>query len=420
VWRVARTVAATLPRYLWLLARDRHPRTAAGEASWSRAHAAAAARIEALALDLGGLFVKVAQIVGARADVFPAPFLERLRRFHDDVPPRPFAALRPGIEHALGAELEDVFRRVEERPLAAASLAQVHGAELLDGSRVVIKIQYPEIARLTRVDLGSARRVAGLVGWLQNRVDFRSLAGEITRFVELELDFEREVESTERVREAFSGNPEVRVPRVHKSLSRGRLIVLERLHGIRVTDLAALRAAGYDPTEIARRISRIYSAMMFEHDFFQGDPHPGNLLVLPGGVIGLLDFGLSKELPRGFARRLAGLIVSAMGGDPERALAEARELGFPVAAVDPAMVPALIGALLGQTPEGTDLAAILGQKAVARIPEHFPLLARTLILLNGLSHVLAPDRYVIQQEMLRMLSQTGATPGRAGLAASQH
>jgi len=304
VLQITATVAAGVARYERLRLRERLGWTPTAD-DWEQAHDRTAAALHDLGVRLAGLFVKVCQVVGARADVFPAPFIRRLGRFHDRVPPRPFATLRPAIEQELRRPLDAVFASVDETPLAAASLAQVHRATLRDGSVVAVKVQYPDIELLARIDLASLRRTIRLVARLEPRFDLRSIVEEVAAFVALELDFAREADSTERVRAAFRDDPTVRVPRVYRELSTPRLLVLEYLDGIKVTDLDRLRAAGVDLREVAARIGRLYARMIFEHGFFHGDPHPGNLLVLPGTVIGLLDFGLAKELPAGFATSIA-------------------------------------------------------------------------------------------------------------------
>src|SRR5262245_3161616 len=218
VLRIAWTVGAALRRYEWLRLREGlgyHP----APADWERAHDRTAAALHDLGIELAGLFVKVCQVAGARADVFPAPFIRRLGRFHDRVPPRPWEVLRPYVERELGRPLAEVFASVDPEPLAAASLAQVHRATLHDGTAVAVKVQYPEIARLARVDLASLRRALAVVVRIEPNFDLRSVVEEVAEFVGLELDFAREAESTERIRAAFAGDPLVRVPRVYRQHS---------------------------------------------------------------------------------------------------------------------------------------------------------------------------------------------------------
>jgi ubiquinone biosynthesis protein len=410
--RVALAVARVLPRYLVLLARERSDRFRPDAAAWTRAHSAAAREVKRVALSLAGAFTKAAQILGARADFLPAPFIEELSQFHDAVPPRPFETLAPLVERDLGRPLDQVFTDVDPNALAAASLAQVHRATLRNGHEVVVKIRYPEIPRIIPLDLGMLRRVVALVQRIQRRIDMRAMVTEVTRFIELELDFPREVRATERLAKTLADCPDVVVPRVYASLCGTNTIVLEFLEGIQVARTEALVAAGHKLPVVARRIGALYGSMIFEHDFFHGDPHPGNLLVLPDGRIGLLDFGLCKELPPGFARRVAQMMVSAMIGDSEASLAAARELGFDTSALRPEHLRPMMLMMLGDSDGETGLFDILGESAVRRIPEDFALVARTLVLLNGLSHRLAPGRRLIQAELLQHLA-AGAARARA-------
>jgi len=399
---IGRAVALALGRYQWLDVGERLGRRSSNE-DWQAAHDRTAAALHDLGIRLGGFFVKLCQVAGARADVLPEPFVRRLGRFHDRVPPQPFAVMGPALERELGRPLREVFRSFDEQPLAAASLAQVHRAVLRDGEEVAVKIQYPDIARLARIDLASLRRAMRVAALLQPNFDLRSIVEEVAHLVSLELDFELEASATERVRLAFAGDAGVRVPRVHHQYSTPRLLVLEYLHGLRIADVDGLRAAGHDPRAIAAEVGRLYGTMIFHHGFFQGDPHPGNLLVLPGGVIGLLDFGLAKELPPGFGPTAADMLASALAGDGQRALAAARELGFDIRGDRPEVVLSLLATLMGGELDEGGLRDLLGQSPVKGIPSHFGLIARVMLLLNGLSHRLAPGERVIQAALLQAL-----------------
>ena len=412
-WRVLRIglgTARVLPRYWLLLARDRFGRRPPEQAAWDRAHGAAAEEIHHLALVLEGALIKAAQIGGARADILPRPFIDRLSRFHDDVPPRPFATLAPVVEAALGAPLDSIFSSIDPRALGAASLAQVHRARLRDGADVVIKIQYPEARRTIPGDLRMLRRVAGLVHQMQRSLDLRSLVNEITRFIEMELDFRREAESTERLGAMLAQRSDVRVPRIYPQYTRDRLIVMEYIEGIQVTQADALRAAGHSLSDIARRIGDLYGAMLFEYGFFHGDPHPGNILVLPDGRIGLLDFGLCKELPASFSRQVAQMMVAALIGDSDAALAAASALGFDIESLRAEHLRALMLTVIGDGDAETDLASVLGSVRIRRIPDDFGLVLRTMLLLNGLSHRLARGRRLIQGELLKHLAAGARKP----------
>ena len=411
VYRVLRIAGVALPAiaaYRWLELRERLGRPAS-PAAWDRVHDRTARGLHDLGIHLAGLFVKLCQVVGARADNFPEPYIRRLGRFHDAVPPRPFPEMRVQIERELGRPLEDVFSTMDEHAIAAASLAQVHRATLRDGGAdVAVKVQYPEIARLAQVDLACLRLLARVTGGLSRAFDMRSVIDEIAEFVGLELDFAREADATERVAAALASDPTVRVPRVHRAHSTAKLLVLEYLDGIKVVDVDALRAAGHDPAEVARRIGRLYARMIFEQGFFQGDPHPGNLLVLPGTVIGLLDFGLSKELPPGFGPAVAELVTRGLGGDVPGAVAAARRAGFELRDDQATALPALVLVMLGDRDEQANTMRLIQETPITRVPSHFGLIARVLLLLNGLSHRLAPGQMIVQRALVETLAAQSA------------
>jgi ubiquinone biosynthesis protein len=401
-------IARVMPRYAWLVLRDRYTRQGASETAWDQAHARAANELQAIALALAGVFTKVAQIVGARADVFPAAFLDALGQFHDSVPARPLDALRATVEKDLGGPLDAVFRHIEPVALGAASLAQVHRATLHDGSDVVVKIQYPEIRRIMPLDMKIVRLVGHLASWLQRRIDVRSLAEEVTRFIELELDFRREVVAMQRLREILATHADVDMPVVHPALCGENVIVMQRLEGIQVARKTEFTAAGHAAADVARKIGDLYGKMIFESGFFHGDPHPGNLLVLADGRIGLLDFGLCKELPKQFARDTAQMIVSGLIGDTESALAAAHRLGFEVQSIRGEHLRAIFLMAIGDSDGDDSFLEILNATRIRKIPEDFALVARTLVLLNGLSHRLAPGRRLIQAELLKHLANGAA------------
>jgi ubiquinone biosynthesis protein len=391
--RVALVIAVVAIRYWWLGKRHAPP------AKWERAHAKTGRAIYRLATGLGGAFVKLGQVLGARADFLPPALIAPLRGLHDRVPARPFAKLRRHVERELGRPLGEVFASVDEQPLAAASLAQVHRARLAGGGDVVIKIQYPEARRLFPVDFGSLRRAVRVVRRLA-KLDLRPLANELAEFVLLELDFAREARSTERVRANLAGDPGIVVPRVHAELSTDKLLVLDFLAG---TPLSAVDKLAVDRRDVARRLAQVYARMIFEHGFFHGDPHPGNILVLPDGRLGLLDFGLAKELPAGFAANVAAMMSAAMTGDTSGAIAAARAVGFVVADDRGPALIALIRALLGDYRDAGQLVRSL-RPGELEVPSHFTLIGRVMVILNGVSHTLVPGERIIAGAVLAALA----------------
>jgi len=402
ILRTALVIATVAWRYFWLQKRDGWKRWRPTQQAWERAHAKTGTAIYKLATQLGGAFVKLGQVLGARADVMPSALVAPLRGLHDRVPPRPFAKLARHVERELGKPIDEVFAHVEPKALAAASLAQVHRARLVSGEDVALKVQYPEAARLFPIDLGAFRRAVRVARWLNPGLDLRVLVDELAELVTLELDFEREAASTERVRKNLVGDPDVVVPVVHRATRK--VLVLGFVKGTPLSAPDELRARGVDARDVCRRVAALYAKMIFEHGFFHGDPHPGNILVLDDKRLGLLDFGLAKELPPGFAANAAQLFMATMAGNAAAAVTAARALGFVVADERVPELLVLVRALVGDYQNARDLAQHL-RRGSLEVPSHFTLIIRTLIILNGVSHILAPGERVIPTALVAALSR---------------
>jgi predicted unusual protein kinase regulating ubiquinone biosynthesis (AarF/ABC1/UbiB family) len=281
-----------------------------------------------MAVRLQGLPIKVCQFLGSRADILPEAYVEVLSQLQDRVPPRALDGLRRHLEAELGRPVDEMFARFDPRPIASASLAQVHRARLHDGREVAVKIQYPEIADVVRDDIGNFALLVAVLARLEPRFDFRVLVDEVTKLVPLELDFLHEAENAERMAACLAGHDDVVVPAVVRELSSRRVLVTEFAEGVRCTDLAGLARLGVDPKDVARRLSTLFAEMILTHGFFHGDPHPGNILVQPGPRLVLLDFGLAKALPADFRQGMAQLTWAIMSGDHAAIAAGFRRLGF--------------------------------------------------------------------------------------------
>jgi ubiquinone biosynthesis protein len=275
--------------------------------------------------ELGPAFVKLGQLLAGRKQILPAAYTEELGRLNDQVAPAPFAALQAILATELGRPLADCFRRIDETPLGSASIAQVYGAQLADGTEAVVKIQRPEIEHLVRTDLAIMQGIAEMLerhieGW--DAYHPGAIVAEFSQRMERELDFSEELAAMERFGRQFAGDATVRVPRVFRALSTRRVLTMERMVGIRATQVGTIEAAGLDRGEIARRLSDLTLRQIFVHGFFHGDPHPGNLLILPDNVVCFLDFGMTGFLVSEVRDEIAALFAAIAAGD-ERAAAKA-------------------------------------------------------------------------------------------------
>ncbi|TMA43923.1 MAG: hypothetical protein E6J83_09505 [Deltaproteobacteria bacterium] len=252
---------------------------AGADGHYARHHRRSAEAAYRLATRLEGLPIKVCQFLGSRADILPAEYVEVLSQLQDRVPPRPLEELRPHLERELGGRLDEVFATLEPAPLASASLAQVHRGRLRDGREVAVKIQYPEIADLVAIDLQNFAVLVGLLARLEPDFDFRVVLDEVRKYVPLELDFVHEADNAERMGAHLAARPDVLVPPVVREWSTRRVLVMDYAPGVRVTDVAGLRALGLDPPDVARRLLELFCEQLLVHGFFHADPHPGNILL---------------------------------------------------------------------------------------------------------------------------------------------
>jgi ubiquinone biosynthesis protein len=271
--------------------------------------------------ELGPTFVKLGQVLATRPDLVPLALTQELVRLQDRVPPFPAAEARAVVEASLGRSLEEVFASFEPAPLAAASMAQVHGAVLPTGEEVVVKVRRPGIERVIHTDLEILRFLAELLeenAPETRRFAPRAIVEEFARAIEQELDFGNEAWNAARFAARFAGDPHVHVPAVFAALSSDRVLVLERIRGAKVSELAALEAAGIDRKRLARIGVDFSLTQIFEHGFFHADPHPGNLFALPGPVLVPIDLGMVGRLDRDTQDGLLELLIGLIQQDVDK------------------------------------------------------------------------------------------------------
>jgi predicted unusual protein kinase regulating ubiquinone biosynthesis (AarF/ABC1/UbiB family) len=370
-----------------------------------RQHRWSAEGLYALATRLEGLPIKVCQFLGSRADILPSEYVEVLSRLQDRVPPRPLATLLPMLRDELEQSVPEAFAELDPEPIASASLAQVHRGRLHDGREVAVKIQYPEIADLVQVDLANLAVLIGILARLEPEFDFRVILREIRKYVPLELDFVHEAQNADRMRRQLAARTDVVVPQIVRPLSSRRVLVMEFMPGVRVTDVAALRRIGVEPADVARRLIDVFCEQILAHGFFHADPHPGNILVQPGGRLVLLDFGLAKDFQPGFAAGVTRLTVAILGGDRARIGAAFRALGFRTRTDDDASLAWLGEAFLGWAVRngrsfadpkmiqqfGEEMPRVMKDNPVTEVPADVLFVGRVMGLLSGIGKQLGVD-----------------------------
>jgi predicted unusual protein kinase regulating ubiquinone biosynthesis (AarF/ABC1/UbiB family) len=279
---------------------------------------------------LGGILIKGAQFASTRPDLLPSPYITAFTGLQDRVPPRPWPVIAEALTRALGCPLDEVFTTIDPQPLAAASLAQVHRARLHDGRTVAVKVQYPDIAELARIDLEALEVIVRLLAQVAPTLRLQSIVTYLRQTIPLELDFRQEALASARLRAALAHRTDVVVPAVVPELSTERLLVMDYADGIKITDRAALLEAGIDPRGVAHLLNEVYAEQMLRHGVLHADPHPGNLLVQPGPRLVLLDHGLNGALSPALGRALARVVRALMAGDADAVRATLAEVGVPV------------------------------------------------------------------------------------------
>jgi len=368
--------------------------------------------------ELGPTFIKFGQILSTRPDLLPAPYLAELAKLQDAAPATPWPAIHAVLRTELGAAPETIFASIEEQPLASASLAQVHAATLTDGQQVVVKVQRPGIAATIATDLeilaALARRLQATP--LGKVYDFVGVTSDFAFTLRNELDYRREGHNAERFRQNFAGELFLYIPRVYWEFSTAHVLTLERVQGIKIDDIAALDAAGYDRHRVALHAARIVIKEVLEDGFFHADPHPGNFVVMPGEVIGAMDFGMVGYLSETERLELIRLYLAAVALDADALLEQLIRMGAADAHVNrPALKRDLLHLL--HRYYALPLQEIRAREVIEdvtpvvfrhrlRLPSNLWLLGKTLSMLEGMGLRLDPsfNIFTVSRPFVRRLT----------------
>jgi len=354
--------------------------------------------------ELGPTFVKLGQVLSTRPDLLPPDYITELAKLQDAVPPVPWEPMRAKIEAELGSPLAELFATFDPTPIAAASLAQVYAATLPDGSVVVVKVQRPDIQTTIESDLAILLDLARL---LQARTslgeiyDLPGIAEDFGATLRAELDFYREGHNADRFRTSFADESCLHIPQVYWDYTTHRVLTLERLYGIKIDDIQALDEVGLDRHAVALNAARMIVKEVLEDGFFHADPHPGNFVVMPGEVIGAMDFGLVGHLSHRTRSDLIRLYIVAVQMDEEGIVDQLIHMGVTGGAVDRAGLRQDVAGLLRKY-YGLPLGAIHAREVIDEImpiayrhhlhlPSEMWLLGKTLAMMEGIGLKLDPD-----------------------------
>jgi predicted unusual protein kinase regulating ubiquinone biosynthesis (AarF/ABC1/UbiB family) len=388
-----------------------------------------AQRFRQLAVDMGGVMIKLGQFLSARIDVMPSEITDVLADLQDEVPAEPLDAMLAVIEEELGAPADDIFAVFNHEVEAAASLGQVYRARLQSGEAVAVKVQRPDIECVVATDLAALRIAARwAMRWklIRERADVPALLEEFARTLWEEIDYIAEAENARRFRELFADDVRVYVPSVHDKYSTRRVLTLEDVTSIKITDLEAIEATGIDRAVAARRLLDIYLKMIFEFSFFHADPHPGNLFVYPLSeeaaaemyngeplhagrpfYIVFVDFGMVGRIAPNVREGLQEALIAVVTRDTGRLLDSYEKLGVLLPSADLDRIREaetdMLDTMWGKNiSEITDMPreemhrfaeqyADLMYELPFQVPQDFIYLGRAIGILSGMCTMLDPE-----------------------------
>ncbi|MEB3223700.1 MAG: AarF/ABC1/UbiB kinase family protein [Candidatus Sericytochromatia bacterium] len=405
-WKVAGQVV----RLLWLglriwlaVRRGRRPGEHRTEAEVQASQRRLAGWVRDELVALGPTFIKVGQALSTRVDLLPLTWVEEMAHLQDRVPPFETALARRFIEEELGRPVEALFRDFPAAPIAAASLGQVYRTWLPTGEEVAVKVQRPELLSRFAIDLAALRLIAR---WVERWTDLAGglalvdILDEFDRKLHEEIDYRREADHADRFRENFARFPGVAVPAMYRTHSSRRVLTMTFMHGIKVTDLPALRRAGIDPPALVRHAVHVNLKQLLEDGFYHADLHPGNVMVDANSHLIFLDFGLMGEIPRTMQLQLVDTFLHLVDQDVDALVNDMAVLGFIEPGKDPAPLKPTIRWILDATysqaatrptfREMTEPLADIFYRFRLRVPVAFSMIIRTLISLEGIGLQLDP------------------------------
>lgn len=351
---------------------------------------------------LGATFVKFGQVLSTRSDLIGADIRYELEKLQDEVEAVDFSAIRKALEQEMGVELETVFAELDEKPIAAASIGQVHRARLRSGEEVVVKVQRPGIGRTVKVDLEIMENLAQLVRdrFPQQLIDPVELVREFARGITTELDYRNEGRNAERFRQIFLKSSNIVVPKIYWNCTTQKILTMELIKGRKITDV---------PDQEKARLAQIgadaFLTQVLDKGFFHADPHPGNILVTDDGRLAFLDFGLMGELDESNRDEFARLFLSLLRKDTQGVVDSFLRLGIVESDLDSrlfkrevsSMIEKYYGIEIKDIKIGTlfDEIMEIGRKHNVRFPSDLVLLGKAVVTFEGVVRLLDPELNIL-------------------------
>ncbi|MGW8426090.1 ABC1 kinase family protein [Peribacillus simplex] len=361
-------------------------------------------RLHTILQSLGPTFIKLGQIASTRRDFVPDEIVRELEKLQDQVTPFPFERVRKIVEAELGDSLENLFLEFHETPLATASIGQVHTARLPSQEVVAIKVQRPDILPTVETDLeildDLARLMEARISWAR-RYQIRKMIDEFAKSLRAELDYNSEGRNGERIAKQFIDDQGFKVPRIHWEFSTKRVLTMDFIQGIKINHYKLLDEEGYDRRQIAERLANSMLQQILIDGFYHGDPHPGNIIILPGNVVALMDFGMVGRLEEETKFQFASLVINLKRGSTNGLIKTLSEMGLLTDEIDLAPLRGDIDELrnkyydipLSQISLGgavNDLFTVANRHQV-QIPPEFTMLGKALLTMEAIVEGLDPN-----------------------------
>ena len=360
--------------------------------------------------ELGPTFSKLGQILSTRPDLLPPDMIAELSRLQDQLSPLPFSEIEKILEDAWGTPASEVLASIDPEPIGQATIAQVHRATLKDGTHVAVKIRRPGIVPKVEADLTILSVLADL---LEDNLDRsrryrpREVVREFGRVLRQELDFTQEARNIDRAANHFKDDPDIVIPRYFPDFLSEQVLVLEYLEGVKIDQKERFAEMGTTPERVARTGARAILRQVFEFGFFQGDPHPGNILVMKGGRLGILDFGMFGTLSKSWRALLVDLMTALSESDTVRIVGILRRMNAVPEEVDTLLLESELSRFLEDyvnrplSEIRVDLLAhelfALSREHALKLPSDLVLLLRALVIMEGIGRQLDPNFNMIEE-----------------------
>lgn len=358
--------------------------------------------------ELGPTFIKLAQVLSSRPDLITKTYADEFKKLQDEVPPFPAEEAIKIIETETKLPVEKIFLEFDPSPVAAASIAQVHNAILKDGSDVVVKIQRPSIKKTIEIDISIMTTMANLLEKYVSESRFfnpKGIVEEFYRTIKRELNFTEEARNCYRFSKNFEKSEDVYIPKIYKEFTTEKILVMEKIKGVRIDDIYGIESMGLDRRLLAKKGINAYFKQILEDGFFHADPHPGNIFVMPNGMIGLMDFGIVGRVSPDLREIMANTFLALINKDFDTLIEQYIELGLVPEDVDFAafkkefradlidFLEPLYGLTIKEInfAEYIDTLTHLAIKHNLKIPSDLLLMNKAMLIIENIGRELDPD-----------------------------